>query len=244
MIRVFIGFDQREAAAYHVCCQSIIEKASAPVSFHPLALNMLQGFDGKRDGSNAFNVSRFLVPKLCNYEGFALFIDGDMLIDLDIAELWAYRIAMYDKAVAVVKHDYVTGNPVKYVGTPMQSKNLNYDRKNWSSVMLWNCAHPSNRILDQGYIQEATPTVLHRLKWLPDSDIGELSPGWNYLVREAGPAAAHLYHYTCGVPGIKHYANDHGSWKWHTALLRALTCAGEDPVDMVKRAEERVGAVQ
>lgn len=242
-IRIFIGYDPREAAAYHVCCQSILETTTKPVSFHPLALSMLKGFDGQRDGSNAFNLSRFLVPQLCNYEGWALFIDGDMLVDVDIGQLWAYRHAMFDKAVGVVKHEYATRNPRKYVGTPMESANVDYPRKNWSSVMLWNCAHPSNRMLDAAYIADSSPKALHRFTWLADSAVGELSPGWNYLVREFGPSSAHLYHYTCGVPGIRHYADDHGSWNWHAALLKALRCAGEDPVEMVKRSQERVGAV-
>lgn len=241
--RIFIGFDQREAAAYHVCCQSIIEKASVPVSFHPLALNMLEGFDGQRDGSNAFTLSRFLVPSLCNFEGWAIFIDGDMVVDIDIVQLWAWRTALFDKAVGVVKHAYTPRHPKKYLGTPMQNANIDYPRKNWSSVMLWNCAHPSNKQLTRGFVAGAESKFLHRFAWLPDSEIGEISPGWNYLVGEQAPSNAHLYHYTLGVPGIPHYADWHASWHWHSALLRMLECANEDPVGMVRRSQERVGAV-
>jgi lipopolysaccharide biosynthesis glycosyltransferase len=242
-VRVFVGFDQREAAAFHVCCQSIIEKASVPVSFHPLASNMLNGFDGKRDGTNAFTLSRFLVPSLCNFEGWALCIDGDMVVDIDIAELWAWRTALFDKAVGVVKHDYKTRHPRKYIGTPMEAGNADYPRKNWSSVTLWNCAHLGNRLLTREFVTKASSTFLHRFEWLPDAEIGELSPGWNYLVGEQPPSIAHLYHHTTGVPGIKHYADWNASWKWHASLLRMLECAKEDPVEMVKRAQERVGAV-
>jgi lipopolysaccharide biosynthesis glycosyltransferase len=227
-----------------VCCQSIIERATGPVSFHPLALNMLEGFDGQRDGSNAFTISRFLVPSLCDFEGFALFLDGDMVVDIDLAELWAYRVALVDKAVGVVKHAYTPRHPRKYVGTPMENVNLDYPKKNWSSVMLWNCAHPKNRLLTRAYVAAAESKFLHRLGWLEDQEIGEISPGWNYLVGEQPPSNAHLYHYTLGVSGIKHYADWHASWKWHTALLRTLECAGEDPVEMVKRSQERIGAVR
>jgi len=239
--RVFIGFDQREAAAYHVCCQSIIEKASIPLSIHPLALNMLDGFDGQGEGSNAFSRSRFLVPSLCNFDGWAIFIDGDMVVDIDIAQLWAWRTALFDKAVGVVKHDYITKHDFKYRGTSMQSKNIDYLKKNWSSMMLWNCAR--NRLLERDFVNNCSSKFLHRLEWLSDSEVGEISPGWNYLVGEAAPSNAHLYHYTLGVPGMRAYADDSASWHWHSALLRALECADEDPVTMTMRAQERIGDI-
>lgn len=227
-----------------MACQSIIETASQPVAFYPLALNLLGGFDGKGDGSNAFNRSRFLVPALCNFEGWALFLDGDMVVDLDIAQLWAWRTALFDKAVGVVKHDYTTKHHRKYVGTAMESANVDYPKKNQSSVMLWNCAHSPNKSLTRDFVGKATSQYLHRFEWLSESAVGAISPGWNYLVGEQAPSIAHLYHYTMGVSGIKHYADWHASWKWHSGLLRALECAGEDPVDMVKRSQERVGAIR
>lgn len=235
-IRVFIGYDPREAAAYHVCCQSIIEHASVPVSFHPLAQNMLP-IDSRRDGSNGFMAARFLVPKLCNYEGFAIYIDGDMVVTEDIAELWAYKNGMADKAVSVVHHNYKTKQKRKYVGTQMESDNVDYPRKNWSSVVLWNCAHPGNSLLDASYIAETSPQVLHRFGWLGADAIGALSAGWNYLVGEQGASNAHIFHYTLGLPGIRHYSDCNASWHWHGALSRALECAGEDQTDMVERSQ-------
>lgn len=243
-IRVMIGYDPRETAAYHVCCQSIIEKATQPVAFHPIAENMLKDFDGKRDGSNSFNVARFLIPMLCDYKGWAIFIDGDMVVDVDIAELWAWKNTYPNKAIVRVDHDYKTRHSRKYLGTPMESANVDYPKKNQSSVVLWNCAHPGNRLLDESYIRETSPTVLHRFQWLVDSDIGSLTENWNYLVGEQSPSTAHLYHYTLGVPGIKHYADWHGSWKWHRALMHTLRCAGEDPLDMVARAKQRIGDIR
>ena len=120
--RVFVGFDPREAAAYHVCCQSIIENTKAHVSFHPIRGEM-------RDGSNAFTYARFLVPYLCGFNGTALFLDGDMLVRGDIADLFA--LARLDRGCQVVKHDYKTKHPVKYLG----NKNEDYPRKNWSSPL-------------------------------------------------------------------------------------------------------------
>jgi lipopolysaccharide biosynthesis glycosyltransferase len=234
-IRIFVGYDAREAVAYHVCCQSILEKASIPVAFLPLTT------PDQRGGSNAFTFSRYQIPFLCDFSGWALFIDGDMVIDEDIAKLWEYTSVYYNKAVAVVKHDYQTRHARKYVGSAMESKNEDYPRKNWSSVVLWNCAHFSNRVLMPEYLQDAPAAYLHRFQWLEDKDIGELPMDWNYLMGEYPPHSPSLYHHTLGIPALRHYSQDYGSWKWHGALVRALQCAGETPSQYVKRAEEAVG---
>lgn len=181
------------------------------------------------------------MPYLCDYKGWALFIDGDMTVNVDIAELWSHR--PLGQALAVVKHDYVTKHPRKYVGSRLENDNLDYPRKNWSSVVLWNCAHYGNRRLDPAFCAAADPKTLHRFEWLADEAIGELQADWNHLIGEYPPASPYLSHYTLGVPGIKHYADDNGSWRWHHALLSALRCAGEDPVEMVARSQTRVGDV-
>jgi hypothetical protein len=36
MIRIFAGYDPREAIGYHVFCQSLIERTSEPVAITPL----------------------------------------------------------------------------------------------------------------------------------------------------------------------------------------------------------------
>ena len=178
VIPCYIGFDPREAAAYHVCCQSIIEHATVPVAFHPLALNLLQGYTEEHaDGSNAFIYSRFLVPWLQG-TGHAIYLDGDMLVRGDIAELWEMR--RHDQGVQVVKHDYETKAPVKYLG----SKNENYPCKNWSSVMLWNCGFLKNRRLTPQFVSKATGRYLHRFEWLDDDRVGELPATWNHLCGE------------------------------------------------------------
>jgi hypothetical protein len=122
----------------------------------------------------------------------------------------------------------------------MESANVDYPKKNNSSVMLWNCGHKANRELSREYVGSATPQHLHRFEWLYEHEVGELPIGWNYLVGEEPPASANLYHHTLGVPGIGHYSAWHASWHWHEALLHALECAGEDPVAMVKRSKDAV----
>ena len=243
IIPVFVGYDPQEAVAYHVFCQSVLEKASRPVAFIPLHKPLLENFDGQRNGSNAFGFSRYLVPMLCNYKGWAIFADGDMVMNRDIADLWDYQRPFMDKALAVVQHDYQTKHARKYIGSKMESPNVDYPRKNWSSVVLWNCAHFANRWLDRSTVAGTDPADLHRFSWLSDAQIGELPPDWNHLVGEDPPGPAHLFHHTLGIPALSHYADDPASWHWHASLLRSLQCAGEDPMRIVTRAQERIGAV-
>jgi lipopolysaccharide biosynthesis glycosyltransferase len=244
IIRCFVGFDPREAIAFHVFCQSVLETSSQPVAFIPLHKPLLSGFDGQRDGSNAFIFSRYLVPRLCNYTGWALFFDGDMVVKRDVAELWNLQSENIGKAVCVVKHDYKTKSARKYIGSRLENDNKDYPRKNWSSVMLWDCAHYGNRGLDESYLSGANTQEIHRFGWLKDESIGELPHDWNHLVGEDPPGPAHLFHYTLGIPGLKHYADDTASWNWHRTLLGSLECAGERASDIVKRAEECIGAIR
>lgn len=215
-LTLVVGFDQREAVAYHVFCQSVIDKSTVPVQFLPLAENMLQGYkEVHTDGSNKFIYSRFLTPYLMDYSGWAIFADGDMVCEADIAELWALRDPT--KAVQVVKHDYKTKANKKYLG----NKNEDYPRKNWSSVILWNCEHPENKVLTPEFIQSQPGSYLHRFSWLADDLIGELAPEWNWLAIEypENPNAK-LIHYTLGTPCFKSYANQSMSDLWHAVYLR------------------------
>ncbi len=216
-IPIFVGYDRREAVAYHVCCQSIIERSSVPVAFYPLHLGMLgQYTETHTDGSNAFIYSRFLIPSIMQWKGHALFVDGDMIVKDDIANLWEMR--RHDKAVQVVKHDYQTKFPVKYLG----AKNESYPRKNWSSVMLWNCAHFHNRRLTPDYVERNTGAHLHRFSWLEDQFIGELPPEWNHLVLEYEDRDAKLNHYTVGTPCFPEYAQAERSDEWWNEYRKAI----------------------
>ena len=237
MIPVFVGFDAREACVFHVFNQSVIESSSVPVRIVPLAEHLLK-FDGQQDGSNAFIYSRYLVPYLQGYKGWALFCDGDQVLTSDIAELWALRDERY--AAMVAKHDYETAHPRKYVGTPLESDNIDYPKKNHSSVILWNCGHPSNRMLTKEFVAEAGGAVLHRFDWLNESEVGELPLEWNWLVGEYDPNdKAKLYHWTLGVPGFTHYQRCDHHRIWNRFLLRALRLDGERPEEVVRRAAWR-----
>lgn len=236
MLKLYVGFDPREAAVYHVFCQSVIDHASGPVAFIPLHRAMLDNFDGQQDGTNAFIFSRYLVPYLNDYEGFALFCDGDQVVTDDIYEL--YNLKDESKAVQVVQHDYQTQSDRKYIGTPLENDNINYPRKNWSSVVLWNCGAKANKILTPDFVSRAGGSLLHRFEWLNDDEVGNLPIEWNWLVGEypENPTAK-LYHHTLGSPGFFHYQDCEGSKIWNATLMRGLKMEGEEQAEMVRRAK-------
>ena len=215
-INLIVGFDQREAVAYHVFCQTIIDRATMPVQFLPLAENTLNKYkEVHADGSNKFIYSRFLTPYLMNFSGWAIFADGDMVCQADIAELWSLRDE--SKAVQVVQHDYKTKAVKKYLG----NKNEDYPRKNWSSLILWNCSHPKNAVLTPEFIQDQPGSYLHRFSWLEDGLIGGLDVEWNWLAIEYSENPnAKLIHYTLGTPCFKDYANESMSDIWKTSYAR------------------------
>jgi len=224
-LKVFIGYDPREAIAFHVCVNSIIRQSSLPVSITPLALNMFKDYvETHHDGSNQFIYSRFLTPHLSNFEGWSVFIDGDMILRGDIAELWSLRDE--SKAVMCVQHDYKTKMTQKYLG----AKNEDYPRKNWSSVVLWNNAHPKNRFLTPTKIESSTGAFLHRFHWLEDNEVGALPKEWNWLDGEYDHNPnAKLIHYTLGTPCFHEFSN-FGSFsgEWHRERILTEHCQQRD----------------
>jgi len=216
IISIVVGYDKRESVAYHVFTQSVLEKSSVPVSFIPLSVNTLKIYkETHADGSNEFIYSRFLTPFLMNFSGWAIFADGDMVCNSDIAELWALRDE--NKAVQVVKHNYKTKKTVKYLG----NKNEDYPRKNWSSLILWNCGHPDNKILTPKFIQEKLGSFLHRFSWLDDNHIGELPLEWNWLAIEyPDNPNANIVHYTLGTPCFREYSQGSMADYWHAVYQR------------------------
>jgi hypothetical protein len=211
-IRVFIGFDPREDVAFSVLAHSIQRRSSQPVSVTPLMLSQLGDVYRRPRNplqSTEFSFSRFLTPWLCGYEGWAIFMDCDMLVLDDISRLWSLRDERY--AVQVVKHVHVPKEDVKFLGA-VQTK---YEKKNWSSVMLINCA--KCKALTPEYVNTASGLELHQFKWLgDDSLIGEIPSRWNHLVGYDAPRRdAALVHYTIGGPYFAEYADCEYSGEWH-----------------------------
>ncbi len=211
-IRVFIGFDPREDVAFSVLAHSIHRHASKPVSIAPVVLSQLaEVYRRARNPlqSTEFSFSRFLTPWLCGYEGWAVFMDCDMLMLDDVARLWALRDERY--AVQVVKHVHVPKEDTKFLGA-VQTK---YEKKNWSSVMLLNCARCT--ALTPEYVNGATGLELHQFKWLGDDRlIGEIPDRWNHLVGYDAPRPdAALVHYTIGGPYFPEYDGCEYAREWH-----------------------------
>jgi len=219
-IPVFVGYDPREAIAYHVCVNSIIRNASAPVAIIPVALNLFTDYEETHgDNSNHFVYTRFLVPYLMDFKGRAIFIDGDMVVRGDIIELYESLKTAHD--VAVVKHDYKTRMPVKYMGAP----NEDYPRKNWSSVIVWDCQSYPNRRLTPDFVQKQPGSFLHRFSWIDDDRIQALPPEWNWLPDELGEnTEAKLLHYTLGTPCFHEFADTIQAAEWHSEHGLAQHC--------------------
>jgi hypothetical protein len=223
MINVFIGYDPREAVAYSVLAYSIQARASQPVSIVPLMLSQLKGILTRERHplqSTDFSFSRFLTPYLSGYEGWSVYMDCDMLMLEDIAKLWQLRDDRY--AVMVVKHNHVPNETVKFHGEP-QTK---YEKKNWSSVILFNNARC--RALTPDYVNKASGLDLHQFKWLGNDDlIGALPERWNHLVGYNPPRKdAALVHFTLGGPYFDEYRGCEYAKEWFAerdAMLRVAS---------------------
>jgi hypothetical protein len=222
VIRIFIGHDPREEVGTHVFTSSLLQHCTQPVSITPLHKPVLETAFGQKfaQGSNAFTMSRFLVPALADFVGRAVFVDGaDMLCRADIADI--VREADPFLPVSVVKHEYKTRNNVKYLGTKMEAENLDYDRKQWASVMVMNCWHLSWRRLSPDRVAEMSLLDLLQFKFLQDDQIGELRPEWNWLADEHGfNAEAKIAHFTAGVPGFPAHADVAHGDEWRAQLRR------------------------
>lgn len=182
MLEVFIGWDSREIDAYKVCEHSI-HKHTNNARVRPLkqqALRKLGIYNRplEEKAATEFAFSRFFVPWMTKYKGYAIFCDCDMLFTCDLDEIF-YSIGAR-KAVYVVQHDYTPRHTIKMDGQVQQS----FPRKNWSSFILWDCSHPANARLTLDYCNTASAAELHQFKWLKDSQIGDLALSWNWLEGE------------------------------------------------------------
>jgi len=215
VVKVFIGFDKVESVAWHTFAHSIFRQSSKPVSFIPLYLDNLKDiYTRQRDEkqSNEFSFTRFLVPYLMDYKGYALFFDSDMLLRDDITKIFEAVEKDPGKAVYVVQHNYKPKDNIKYLG----AKQYTYPRKNWSSVILWNCSHPSNKKVTPEFVNTASAMELHRFLWLDDSEIGKLDLRWNWLVGEYSnpPKDVKNVHWTVGGPYFMEYQDADFSGEW------------------------------
>lgn len=211
MINVFIGYDSKEKVAFNILSYSILKNSTKPIAITPIYLNNIKDdFVRERNNisSTEFSFSRFIIPHLMNYQGWALFMDCDMLMEADIAELWRLRDDKY--AVQVCKHDYIPKSSTKFLG---QTQTV-YSKKNWSSFMLMNCKKCTT--LTPDYVNKASGLELHQFKWLESEElIGELPLEWNWLADEYEyKKDIKNVHYTEGGPYFEAYSNTDYSQNW------------------------------
>lgn len=204
--KIFIGYDPREDTAFEVCRHSLLKRSSIPIEIHPIKQSDLRqkGLYWRERGkleSTEFSFTRFLTPHLAGYQGWAMFVDCDFLYLGDIKEL---RDLCNDENLAVmcVQHDYAPKETTKMDGAVQTV----YPRKNWSSMVLYNCGHPKNKVLTPEVVNSESGAFLHRFMWLEDHEIGSVPFVWNFLVGhnrvvednpETFPKAIH---YTLGGP--------------------------------------------
>lgn len=215
-LHIFLGYDSREPIVYHVASHSILTRASEPVAIHPIVQPALRAMglytrDRNAMESTEFAFSRFLVPYLMGYQGFALFADSDILCLTDIAELFREAERNPGKAVYVCQHSYIPAQAVKMDG---QIQTV-YPRKNWSSVILFDCA--KCQMLTPTLVNSASGLILHRFQWLADEQIGALPLEWNVLVGEMSQTdhPPKILHYTNGSPCFRDYADGPYSREWY-----------------------------
>ena len=222
-MKVFVGYDPREDIAYQVCKHSILTKQPG-ADVRPLVQKELRDAGwytrpADKLASTEFTFTRFLVPELANFKGWAVFMDCDMILTTDIKELFDQADDKY--AVMCVQHDYTPKEGMKMDG----QKQTVYPRKNWSSVVLFNCAHPSNARLTQDMVNdpELNGAYFHRFSWLKDEEIGELDHTWNYLVGVYDDIETpKLIHYTEGGPWFENYRNCEFSGLWKNELQEMM----------------------
>ena len=226
MKNVYIGFDSREDIAYQVSKFSILDK-SQNINVSPLKLTDLKNrglYTRAEDklGSTEFTFSRFLVPALNDYKGWALFCDCDIVFLEDVNQL--FDLCDDQFAVMCVQHDYTPKEGVKMDG----KQQTLYPRKNWSSLVLWNCDHPSNKAVNLELVNnpDTTGKYLHRFSWLKDDEIGSIPHAWNWLAgwyHEPDDGSPKAIHYTEGGPWFENYRNCDYHQIWKDKLFKMLS---------------------
>jgi len=213
---VYIGYDSKEDIAYRVCKYSILKRSGSNVKITSLKLHELVAKNlYKRDidplASTEFTYSRFLVPALNNYNGWAIFCDCDFIFFEDISNI--LTDIDQSKAVYCVQHDYTPKEKHKMDG----QKQTIYPRKNWSSFILFNCAHPSNKKLSVDLVNSETGSFLHQFKWLEDNEIGSLDERWNWLegwTSNHNDKKPYAVHYTRGGPWFDEWQDVEFASEW------------------------------
>lgn len=204
-LKVYVGYDSREDIAWQVCRHSLHRHAGSDLEVYPLKQTTLRELGlytrPQDNASTEFSLTRFLTPHIAAHDGWTIFVDCDFLFTIDIHDI--LKNVDRSKAIYVVKHDYTPANAVKMDGQAQSS----YPRKNWSSFILFNNAHPAVKALTPEIVNGQSPAFLHRFSWLDDEMIGELPLTWNFLEGEypKPDQTPHAIHYTNGGPWFEEW---------------------------------------
>jgi lipopolysaccharide biosynthesis glycosyltransferase len=219
-LKIFIGWDSRFPEPADVLRYTLKKHSSVPLDIRFLKLQELD-FNREEDplASTQFTYTRFLVPYLCNYKGKAIFMDNDMVCLGDVKEL--DDLDMANMALRVVKHDYKPTNTVKMYG----AKQTAYPRKNWSSLMIMNCA--KLKLWKKKVVETQTGAYLHRFQDIPNESIGDIPKTWNTL--DWMDEHTKLIHYTNGGPWFDEYKNHPHADVWYAAREEMLQRATAQP---------------
>ena len=215
-LNFFIGYDSKEDIAYRVCKNSLLRKSSINLKIISLKIDELIAknfYHRAKDplASTEFTYTRFLIPALMNYKGWAIFCDCDFIFLEDIANL--FKDINDSKAVYCVQHDYKPKERHKMDG----QKQTIYPRKNWSSFILFNCEHPSNKKLNINLVNSESGSFLHQFKWLSDNEIGSLDERWNWLegwTSNSNKSFPYAVHYTRGGPWFDEWQDVEFAKEW------------------------------
>lgn len=220
MYNIYIGYDStstEQKLAWDICKRSIEKNCSDLSSINIIKLEINSLIEKKlfyredNDGSTEFTYTRFLVPYLNDYKDYALFIDNDFLFECDILELFKYYTSK-DNPLSCVKHNYVSCNSsIKMNGTKQEW----YPKKNWSSLMIFNCGHNDvclNLTIDN--VNNKSPKWLQRMDWCSQNKIIEIPKSYNYLVNYYNDNNIKALHFTDGGPWYKEYRNVEHAEKW------------------------------
>jgi len=241
-LKIYIGWDSREDIAFQVAKQSILDTASVPVEIIPIKQNPMRKrgvYQRPVDqlASTEFTFTRFLVPYLAGYKGWALFIDCDFIAVDDVKKLFDQADDRY--AIMCAQHNYTPKNTTKMDGQTQHQ----YPRKNWSSMMLINCGHESNAKLTPALINNLNfnGAYFHRFQWLKDNQIGKVSHEWNWLVnwyKEPKDGKPKFIHYTEGGPWFEEYETCEYAIDWYRSYKRYT----ETQQQSIEKAKQKLNA--
>ena len=205
-VKLFIGHDNKQSSICDACRLSVQDHSN--IEIDTIHLNSLQGkglfWRPQAEGSTDFAFTRFLTPYLKGFYGYAIFCDSDFIWNSDPLEL--LDVVDQGKAVSVVKHN-ISQEQIKPFKMDGQKQSW-YPRKNWSSLMVFNCDHPFTKRLTPQVVSESPAGYLHEFKWCDDKNIGSIPHTYNYLVGYYNdiedPKAVH---FTDGGPWHPGYEN-------------------------------------